>query len=278
MENIELTINETLVWYDIPQLFTATDANENDYICLVYDTTKEGNLLALGSLVSSEVKQMFLDGKFELGNIFKTADADKRVFDIVVDDIVNAKHRTTPVEDFMLPNGEYYYESQKICTVKNQAIMTQEEKKLVIKEFCARLPYGLKLNFYSKATNENYVCTLLGIEPDNEKPIIAKTEDGAFTFTQDHVKPYLRPVSSMTETEKNELRSLLWFGYPSDDYDIYSHRGIEIKNCLYDNEDKSEYDFEDFELLEEFLFKNHFDFRGLIEKGLALAAPEGMYN
>ena len=263
MENIELTINETLVWYDIPQLFTATDANENDYICLVYDTTKEGNLLALGSLVSSEVKQMFLDGKFELGNIFKTADADKRVFDIVVDDIVNAKHRTTPVEDFMLPNGEYYYEPQKICTVKNQVIMTQEEKELVIKEFCARLPYGLKLNFYSKATNENYVCTLLGIEPDNEKPIIAKTEDGAFTFTQDHVKPYLRSMSSMTEEELKEFA-----------YTILQQPDLDAVH----NWQTLSIDLKELSIVLDWLNKKMFDYRGLIPMGLALEAPEDMYN
>jgi hypothetical protein len=130
--------------------------------------------------------------------------------------------------------------------------MTQEEKELVIKEFCARLPYGLKLNFYSKATNENYVCTLLGIEPDNEKPIIAKTEDGAFTFTQDHVKPYLRPMSSMTEEEKKTLNNILEYQYCSDD------------SCMCESTD--------------WLNAHHFDYRGLIEKGLALPAKENMYN
>ena len=64
----------------------------------------------------------------------------------------------------------------------------------------------------------------------------------------------------------------------TDDYDNYSHRGIEIKMCLYDDEEKSEYDFEDFELLEDFLLKNHLDYRGLIPMGLALPATEEMYN
>lgn len=74
------------------------------------------------------------------------------------------------------------------------------------------------------------------------------------------------------------MRNLLWFGYPSDDYDNYSHRGIEVRQCLYDDERYSTYDFDDFRALQNFLLKNHFDFRGLIPMCLALEAPEGMYN
>ena len=125
--------------------------------------------------------------------------------------------------------------------------MTIEEKQLLIQDLCARLPYGLKLNFYSKATNENYVCTLLGIEPDNEKPIIAKTEDGAFTFTQDHVKPYLRPMSNMTEEESKEF-ALFQTDFYVDGF-LYPIAAINMINWL--NE-------------------HHFDYCGLIPIGLGI--------
>lgn len=138
--------------------------------------------------------------------------------------------------------------------------MTQDERNTLLVDLCARLPYGVRV----KSSRRKEPVTL-------SLDVMTDFHLGC------SIKPYLRPMTSMTEDEKNELRSLLWFGYPSDDFDNYSHRGIEIKMCLYDDEEKSEYDFEDFELLKNFLLKNRFDYRGLIKKGLALEAPEGMY-
>jgi len=108
----------------------------------------------------------------------------------------------------------------------------------------------MKLNFYSHASNENVLCTLLGIEPESDKPIIAKTDNGAFTFIQDHVKPCLRSLSTMTQKEKKV-------------YDEISHHlcgEITAKTMIH------------------FLNAHHLDYNNLIEKGLALEAPEGMYK
>ena len=148
--------------------------------------------------------------------------------------------------------------------------MTQEEKNLVVKDLCARLPYGLILQIgYGIAKGiVKYKDEIMG-------PTLLLD---IMTSEYSHVKPYLRPMSNMTEEEKNELRNLLWFGYPSDDYDNNSHRGIEVKQCLYDDERYSTYDFDDFRVLQTFLLKNHFDYCGLIEKGLALEAPKNMYK
>ena len=79
MEKMQLSVSKMLVWYDAPQLFTATDTDGNDYVCLVYDITEEGDLLAI-------------------------------VFDLVMCGSIIAERRTEPVEERMLPNGEYYYE------------------------------------------------------------------------------------------------------------------------------------------------------------------------
>lgn len=127
--------------------------------------------------------------------------------------------------------------------------MTNEDKNLLLKDICARLPYGVKLDFYSRATNQHYVSTLLGIEPDGDKPIIAKVEDGAYTLTQDHVKPYLRPMSSMTEEEKRDWE----FICSTSGYDI--NEGYIIEGL-------------------DWLNAHHFDYRGLIEKGLAIAVTK----
>ena len=124
--------------------------------------------------------------------------------------------------------------------------MTQEEKSLLLKDLCARLPHGVKLNFYSAATKENYTCTLLGIEPKDDKSIIAKVDSGAFMFRAEHIKPYLRSMLSMTEEECRELRWII---------------AVEPLWAMFD-----------------FFYSHHIDFRDLIPKGLALEAKEGMYK
>lgn len=105
--------------------------------------------------------------------------------------------------------------------------MTPEEKQLLLKDLCARLSYGVVVR--------STYYTIDIILDDN--------------WT---VKPYLRPMSSMTEEEKKELNNVLEFQYYSDD------------SCMCESTD--------------WLNAHHFDYRGLIEKGLALEAPEGMYK
>ena len=142
--------------------------------------------------------------------------------------------------------------------------MTQEDKQLLLKDLCARLPYGVKLDFYSNATKQHYISTLIGIEPDGERPIIAKVENGAYTLGQDHIKPYLRPMSSMTEEERSELSREV----------EKSELGIsdEIKNGFITDIAMSSW------VVVSYCLKKHLDINCLIEKGLALEATEGMYN
>ena len=159
--------------------------------------------------------------------------------------------------------------------------MTEQEKELLEKDICARLPYGLKVDFYSRATNEHVVCTLLGIEPDNEKPVVAKTDNGSFRFTQDHVKPYLRSLSSMTEDEARFIlgkivgdREILSVDIGRDEITANVDDGVSSYEkvwVFYDEIVRS------LDLLD-YLNARHFDYRGLIGKGLAIEAPEGMYN
>ena len=135
--------------------------------------------------------------------------------------------------------------------------MTKEEKELLLKDLCARLPYGVKLGFYASATKQTYVCTLLGLEPQEEEPIIAKTENGCFYMFAGNVKPYLFPLSSMTEEQKKEYNSL------RDRVTTYHYENGNIVEDteLHDNWKSIDY-----------LNANHFDYRGLIEKGLATDA------
>lgn len=147
--------------------------------------------------------------------------------------------------------------------------MKPEEKELLLKDLCARLRYGVKLDFYSKATGQHYVSTLLGIEPDGDKPIIAKVNDGAYTLGQDHIKPYLRPMSSMTEKEFENLKE--YSGLKYEQLDLASYQNGTHK-CLdfYLSEIPSDVVI----LVFDWLNENMFDYRGLIPMGLALEAKE----
>ena len=138
-------------------------------------------------------------------------------------------------------------------------IMTKEEKELLLKDLCARLPYGVKLGFYASATKQTYVCTLLGLEPQEEEPIIAKTENGCFYMLAGNVKPYLFPLSSMTEEQKKECSIELSI------IDAF------INGEIYLSEDEGLTVYEITEIFD-WLNANHFDYRGLIEKGLAIDA------
>lgn len=115
--------------------------------------------------------------------------------------------------------------------------MTQEEKELVIKDLSSRLPYNCMVSIAEGGID--------GIK-------WADLTLNAYLFYQimeedawEYVKPYLRPMSSMTEEEEDE-------------YEII------IRSSLTTHID--------------WLNKNMFDYRGLIPKDLALEAKEGMYN
>lgn len=135
--------------------------------------------------------------------------------------------------------------------------MTQEEKQLLLKNLCARLPYGVIVQ------DRNGTHVLM---PGN-------TELGT-----EYIKPYLRKMSSMTEEEKEEFRKLsdeVVGSYGPYHREFIAHcvrLGIKPGNpheCIDEYVDMNAIDW---------LNANHFDYRGLIEKGLALEAPEGMYK
>jgi hypothetical protein len=129
--------------------------------------------------------------------------------------------------------------------------MTQKDKELLMKDLCARLPYGVK---YMDLWNPDELpTTLCDINVDIE--LIMNTD--GFSLEIEKCKPYLLPLSSMTEEQKRE-------------YNYWKH---EVPVCRYEYGDV----VEEIELYDspesfEYLMENHFDYRGLIEKGLALDA------
>ena len=134
--------------------------------------------------------------------------------------------------------------------------MTQEDKKLLLADICARLPYGLMLALWNDYHKEfDLAVQVSGLEYANTKPIFVfdkpyYRKDGIGT-----VKPYLRPISSMTDEEKSEYANF-W---------------------SYDEYDEAILTPEDAVRCGDWLDAHFFDYRGLLEKGLALEAPSEMY-
>ena len=116
--------------------------------------------------------------------------------------------------------------------------MTQEDKNLLLKDLCARLPYGVMVYFE-------------GWNP--EKLSEVNLNEDVYNGMGGMPVPYLRPMSSMTEEERKHFESLCCWGK-------WEYGPIITLKAA------------------DWLNENKFDYRGLIEKGLALEAPEGMYE
>ena len=129
-----------------------------------------------------------------------------------------------------------------------------EEKELLLKDLSARLSYNVKVNIiYNKehgSSDRLRICS--------EGCLTLNTDVlGLYIENEIYLKPYLRPMSSMTEEEHKELKKISnYYGFASFEY---------IHDWA------PNYDVIDW------LNAHHFDYRNLIDKGLALEALEGMY-
>ena len=144
--------------------------------------------------------------------------------------------------------------------------MTQEDKNLLLKDLCARLPYGVICkDDYAKIEGKlvqigiNYdMCLLSDDYGETEWAYIP------------NCKPYLFPLSSMTEEQKEFLIKNYKFTFDSCGDNItngvYSSAFNRIIYHTINEEDLSD--------IIDWLNANHFDYRGLIPKGLAIDATD----
>jgi hypothetical protein len=125
--------------------------------------------------------------------------------------------------------------------------MTQEHKDLLLKDLCARLPYGVICeDIYGNALELNSI--------DKPNTATFKCSDNTFWTTDlDKCKPYLFPLSSMTEEQKEESHNKL----------------IELELKAISDEISS---IEPVKFEIDFYHKHHLDYRGLIPMGLAIDA------
>jgi len=120
--------------------------------------------------------------------------------------------------------------------------MKQEDKELLLKDLCARLPYGFVIHRESDNSD-------IKINDIDEFAHFLEYSDG------EEFKPYLRPMSSMTDEEKKEINE-------------YIHS---IEGQLIGFGGKIIW-------LTDYYLSHHIDFRGMIKKDIALEALENMYK
>ena len=132
-----------------------------------------------------------------------------------------------------------------------------EDRKLLTKDLCGRLPYGVICKVF--LDTDNHILNKFDKYSNSKlETVNCQTEVCTFEhligyyfgqFPIDTVRPYLRPLSTMTEGEKREYEA------------FFNYDGVEYPEDYID-----------------WLNKHQFDYRGLILMGLALEAPEGMYK
>ena len=138
--------------------------------------------------------------------------------------------------------------------------MTQENKQLLLRDLCARLPYGVKVCTRFNA-GSRYTTNVTAISADRDYIQIRQNVLHPYTGSSvEDIRPYLRPMSSMTEEEKEEYDKF---------FTTITAKEANFGKWISPADDVALIDWYN---------KHHFDYRGLIEKGLALEAPEGIYK
>lgn len=140
--------------------------------------------------------------------------------------------------------------------------MTEQEKQLLLKDLCGRLPYVTYVRIVEADCLDRSESVTEGCVGgySNTRMCQDYSMDEIFEFIEsgDTVKPYLRPMSSMTEEEAIELCTGV--------HDKVLRITEKNHTCILSIDQIDWFN------------TRHFDYRGLIDMGLALEAPEGMYE
>lgn len=133
--------------------------------------------------------------------------------------------------------------------------MSQEDRELLLKDLCGRLPYFTKVQIENEIVILDSIC-------DDDGYYFNFIGDDREGVNIENIKPYLFPISSMTEEQKKFFNNL---PIGIDKYGDISTKDDLSGNSLYT-------DLELYLEVIDWLNANHFDYRGLIEKGLAIDA------
>jgi len=140
---------------------------------------------------------------------------------------------------------------------ESQMNIAQEEKELLLKDLCGRLPYKPRVRYYYRsmgAVEINGYSDESYLSYQNLEDFSIYPKYGLEETRVCNILPYLRPMSSMTESEISVINYNQWRNV--------NHHGLaKLSSDIVD-----------------YCNQHHLDYRGLIEKGLALEAPKDMYK
>ena len=154
--------------------------------------------------------------------------------------------------------------------------MTQENKELLLRDLSARLTYGVIVDYKEDKYDFHHwkISTLHALAYSQSGSLINTDYDGWIEYNEykgcglssgsrplhlEITLPFLRSMSSMTEEERNEYLSI-----KMQETERVALAEVYLPGTISE--------------IIDWLNKHHFDYRGLIEKGLALEAPKDMYE
>lgn len=170
-------------------------------------------------------------------------------------------------------------------------MITEEDRKMLVADLCAKIPYGVKASCYQQ-TKKGAVC-----EHETADIVSYDVRTGLFTavadkwsgnYAADDIIPSLRRTSNMTAKERNEL-----INYVTDCPDGCKYFTVNPDGAIWSDgcgEKRVEMNINSFEMFtvnfvpmavmryQEWMDSRHFDWRGLIGRGLALEADESLYK
>lgn len=136
--------------------------------------------------------------------------------------------------------------------------MTQEQKELLLKDLCARLPYGTKIEHEGNISELDviFICDSISISSTSMDKKLS------YNLDLDEIKPYLFPLSSMTEEQLFEVQEIL------------GKNEIKIEDGFLRivDSDRNTISYLEIHALLNWFYKNHFDICGLIPMDLAIDA------
>lgn len=145
--------------------------------------------------------------------------------------------------------------------------MKKEQEDLMLKEICARMPYGVSV--YYADYDDYYPVKGIRKSPLGYFELELDAVESSIYCSIDEVKLCLLPMSNITEEQYDELERMTLNDYMDhmritnelrEKVDFITHWPLYSPDVI------------------DWFNRNHFDYRGLIEMGLALKAPDGMYK